>query len=279
MTRHRSFYEGSTAVVTGGASGIGRAIVSELVGRGCQVVVVDRQPLDSTEAGPVSRVEHLAVDVRDAAALEALAADVVQRWGGIDFWFNNAGIVIGAESHLLAAEYWHEVISVNLAGVVNGVVAAYPRMLSAGAGHIINTASAAGLAPAVFVPAYTASKHAVVGLSRALRAEAADHGVRVSVLCTGAVDTPILDSPPPGEGAWLTGREYMRLARFRLASPESVARAALRGVERNRAVIATGSARVAWWMDRLSPSLVDRSNASLARRVRRALYESPGEVR
>ncbi len=271
-------FNGSTAVVTGGASGIGAALVHELVRQGCHVVVVDLRPPEPLDSLPSSGVQFIAMDVRDAAAIDSLAADVVQDRGRIDLWFNNAGIVFGGESHLLRTDHWNEVISVNLEGVINGVVAAYPRMVSAGGGQIVNTASAAGLVPAVFVPAYTASKHAVVGLSRALRAEGTAHGVKVSVLCPGAVDTPILDAEPPAnlpvEGAGLSGREYMGLARLRLASPESVARAALRGVQRNRAVIVTGSARAAWWIDRVSPSIIDRSNASLAKRVRQVLHGS-----
>ena len=100
---------------------------------------------------------------------------------------------MGGSTHELDSSHWDRIIDINIKGVVNGVLTAYPLMVAQGDGHIVNTASGAGLAPAVLTVAYTTTKHAVVGLSTALRPEAALHGVRVSVLCPGAVDTPILD--------------------------------------------------------------------------------------
>ena len=115
--------------------------------------------------------------------------------------FNNAGVALGGPTHELTAAHCDRVLDVNLRGVINGVLAAYPRMVGQGHGHIVNTASAAGLVAPPFVMAYAAGS-TVVGLSLALRPEAALHGVRVSVLCPGAVDTPILDrglDPGPAE--------------------------------------------------------------------------------
>ena len=171
------------------------------------------------------------------AAVEGLVADVVDRHGRIDLLFNNAGIVIGGRTDEMGVEHWERVLDVNLMGVVNGVAAAYPVMVEQGHGHIVNTASTAGFAPAVLVAAYSASKHAVVGLSGALRAEAAHYGVRVSVLCPGSVDTPILDEPAPADLAplaspVLTGREYMKFVGLKPIPPEQFAHAALHGVAR-----------------------------------------------
>jgi short-subunit dehydrogenase len=146
-------------------------------------------------------------------------------------------------------------------------------MITQGHGHIVNTASTAGLAPAVMVAAYSASKHAVVGLTGALRAEAAMYGVRVSVVCPGAVDTEILDRPPPGDLAPLaspvmTGREYMATVGLKPIPAADFARSALRGVARNRAVIVSpASARAVWYLQRIAPGLVDLAGRRTARRV------------
>ena len=165
--------------------------------------------------------------MRDAVAVQALVDEVAVRHGRLDFMFNNAGIVIGGRTDEMSREHWDRVIDVNLKGVVNGVVAAYPLMVSQGHGHIVNTASTAGLAPAVLVAAYSASKHAVVGLTGALRPEAARFGVRVSVMCPGAVDTPILDAGPPADlppltSPVMTGREYMAAVGLRRFPPSGL---------------------------------------------------------
>jgi NAD(P)-dependent dehydrogenase (short-subunit alcohol dehydrogenase family) len=287
MRTDRVFLD-KVAVVTGGASGIGRALGAELVQRGASVVLADldggaahRAAVDVGKGLANGRVVGVEVDVRDAASVQAMVDRVVADHGRIDLLFNNAGIVIGGVSHTLDPSYWRRVIDVNLMGVVNGVVAVYPHMVAQGRGHIVNTASTAGLAPAVFVAAYTASKHGVVGLTTALRPEAAAHGVRVSVLCPGAVDTPILDNQPPADlprqlGLHLTGRAYMKVIGLRLMTPERFAASALRGVARNRAIIVVpGSARAAWWMNRLSPSLFDRVGRLMARRVTKAMQPTP----
>src|SRR5439155_3591830 len=135
---------------------------------------------------------------------------------------------------------WHKVFDVNLRGVVNGVQAAYPVMLRQGYGHIVNTASAAGLFPTPTVVSYCAAKHAVVGLSTALRVEAAAAGVRVSVLCPGAVRTPILEGGGKyGKVLQAVPPEVMKAhwERVRPMPADRFAAEALRAVARNRAVI------------------------------------------
>ena len=171
--------------------------------------------------------------------------------------------------------HWQRMIDVNVVGVVNGVRAAYPVMMAQGHGHIVNTASGAGLAPPVLVVAYAMTKHAVVGLSTSLRPEAAGFGVRVSVLCPGAVDTPILDKGPPADlppraSVPITGREYMDLVGLTPMPAGRFARRALRGVARNKAIIVVpGSAKALWYLQRLSPGAIDRVGRSTARRISR----------
>jgi NAD(P)-dependent dehydrogenase (short-subunit alcohol dehydrogenase family) len=278
VLRKPASFRDRVAVVTGGASGIGLAIAAGLAARGARVVLADVNRERLERAATLTRsVATVQLDVRDAAAVEGLVADVVARHGRIDLLFNNAGIVIGGRTDEMGVEHWERVLDVNLMGVVHGVAAAYPLMVEQGHGHIVNTASTAGLAPAVLVAAYSASKHAVVGLSGALRAEAAQYGVRVSVLCPGSVDTPILDEPAPSDLAplaspVLTGREYMKFVGLKPIPPEQFAQAALRGVARNRAVIvAPASAKAVWYLQRVAPGLVERAGRRTMRRVTREL--------
>ncbi len=284
-------FDGETAIVTGGASGIGFAFGAELAARGATVVLADRDgdaaaeraaELDRSRKGSVRGVE---LDVRDEDAVRAVVVDTIDRSGAVDLLFNNAGISAGGPTHELTGEHWDRVIDVNLRGVVNGVLAAYPLMIEQGHGHIVNTASGAGLVAPPFVTAYAATKHAVVGLSLGLRPEAALHGVRVSVLCPGAVETPILDRPPepglpPTASAPVTAREYLAVVRQKPVPAERVARRALDGVRRNRAVIvAPPSAATLWYLHRVSPWLALRVTGMLARKVDRELVRPNTRLR
>jgi NAD(P)-dependent dehydrogenase (short-subunit alcohol dehydrogenase family) len=192
----RSFHD-AVAIVTGGASGIGAALGRELAHQGARVVLADRQlelasEVVATINGAGGKAEAVELDVRDAIAFDAVVALTIERHGRLDYLFNNAGIAIGGEMREYRLDDWRDVVDVNLMGVVHGVQASYGRMIAQGYGHIVNTASVAGLLPSPFMGSYTTTKHAVVGLSRALRAEAARYGVRVSTLCPGVIRTPIL---------------------------------------------------------------------------------------
>jgi NAD(P)-dependent dehydrogenase (short-subunit alcohol dehydrogenase family) len=270
-----------TAIVTGAASGIGRALSAALVARGTQVVLADVDAAGVDDAartlGATGTVEAAALDVRDTDAFAALVARTVERHGGIDYLFNNAGISIGGPTHELTAAHWERIIDVNLRGVVNGLLAAYPVMVEQRRGHLVNTASGAGLVAPPFVTAYAATKHAVVGLSTGLRPEAALHGVRVSVVCPGSIETPILDRPvdpdlPLTRSAPVTARRYLAAVKQRPSSADRFAERVLRQVARNRGIIVEPpNARALWYLQRLSPRLVDTVGRSLARRVDRDL--------
>jgi NAD(P)-dependent dehydrogenase (short-subunit alcohol dehydrogenase family) len=193
----KAAWQGKVAFVTGGASGIGRALCEELAARGAEVVVADRQAALAEEVargirGHGGRASACELDVCDAEAFRKAAASTIAKSGQIDYLFNNAGIAVGGEVANYKAADWDDVIDVNLRGVAYGVSAVYPHMMSRGRGHIVNTASVAGLLPPPEAVSYTATKHAVVGLSRALRIEASRYGVRVSALCPGVIRTPIL---------------------------------------------------------------------------------------
>jgi NAD(P)-dependent dehydrogenase (short-subunit alcohol dehydrogenase family) len=270
-------------VITGGASGNGRAMAAELVHSGAHVVIAD---IEGAEAGAEALEPSVAdggsvtgrvLDVTDADAFRSVVDEVISRFGRLDLLLNNAGISLGGPTHELTEAHWRRVIDVNLQGVVNGVLAAYPRMIEQRSGQIVNTASGAGLVAPPFVAAYAATKHAVVGLSTALRPEAALHGVKVNVLCPGAVETAILDRPPPadlpvGKSAPVTAREYLAVVRQRPVPADRFARLALRAIAADRGVIVVPrAARSLWYLHRLSPALTLRATGFLAKRVDRRL--------
>ena len=191
----RMQYDDKIAIVTGAASGIGRALSEELARRNAEVVLADRQESVALEAAASiraagGRARGVALDVRDAGAFQQLAEATAQRCGRIDLLFNNAGIVVGGEARHYAVQDWDDVFDVNVRGVAYGVQAVYPIMIAQGFGHIVNTSSTAGIM-AIPEGSYTASKYAVTGLSRALRIEAKRQGVNVSMLCPGPIRTPM----------------------------------------------------------------------------------------
>ncbi|WP_448642383.1 SDR family NAD(P)-dependent oxidoreductase [Geodermatophilus sp. URMC 63] len=258
------------AIVTGGASGIGRALGAALVRRGDQVVLADvdgaaaegtAEGLRATGPGTATAA---AVDVRDADAVAALVDETAERHGRLDLLVNNAGLGIGGPVEELSPAHWDRTVDVNLRGVVHGVQAAYPLMLRQGHGHIVNTASLAGLLPGPGMAPYATTKWAVVGLSLSLRGEAARRGVRVSVVCPGGIDTPILDKGMPADlprvptaEATDTRAAITRMSGGRLYPADALATDVLRGIDRNRAlIVAPRQARVLWRLMRLSPALL-----------------------
>jgi len=220
-------------------------------------------------------VSGVALDVADAGAVAELIGRVADDHGHLDLLFNNAGVGVWGDVADLTLAHWNRAIDVNLKGVVHGVVAAYPLMVRQGRGHIVNTASLAGLVPGPLLTPYAMTKHAVVGLSTGLRVEAAAHGVRVSVVCPGIIETPLLDkgNPPdlPATGPLPDGRKMLTRSMGRPYPAASLADDVLAGVARNRAFIVTPRhARAAWALYRLSPELVVRSLPPLLRRTLRA---------
>jgi NAD(P)-dependent dehydrogenase (short-subunit alcohol dehydrogenase family) len=274
---------GQVAFVTGGASGIGRALSGALVARGARVVVAD---INASAAAAVAgqldgrgpgSATSLSLDVADARGFEDAVARVHTDNGRLDLLFNNAGIGVGGPVEELALAHWERTLDVNLRGVVHGVRAVYPLMLAQRSGHIVNTASLAGLLPFPLGVPYAMTKHAVVGLSVSLRSEAAAYGVRVSAVCPGVIDTPLLDSegPPdlPRTKVAGRGREmFLHSNRGPAYPPERLAEDVLRGVQRNQAIIvAPGRARTAWLANRIAPRLVERAYARELTWARRQL--------
>lgn len=277
-----SYFTGKSAIVTGGASGIGKALVGALVRRGARVTVADideggaKSVADALSAHAPGRAFAAALDVTDADAFAAVVAQVTAEHGHVDLLFNNAGIGMGGPVADMTLEHWNRAIDVNLRGVVHGVAAVYPAMVRRAKGHIVNTASLAGLLPGPMLTPYAMTKHGVVGLSTSLRGEAAQHGVRVSVICPGVIDTPLLDkgNPPdlPPTVEMPDGRAMLEKAIGKAYSPELLAEDVMRGVAANRAyIVSPRHARVAWRLFRVSPELMVRTLPAGVRRLLRSL--------
>jgi len=254
-------FTGKQAIVTGAGSGIGAALCRALVAAGAEVVCTD---IDADAAEATARslgARSAPLDVTDAGAVQRTVDDVVARSGRLDLMFNNAGISWGGDTELLTLDQWNTIIDINIRGVVHGVAAAYPQMIRQGHGHIVNTASMAGLTAAGLVTSYVMTKHAVVGLSLALRSEAVAHGVGVLAVCPGAVETPILDK---GAVGGFVGRNYYLGTKGMSTAYDAdrLARDTLRAVERNKAVLVRPrSAHGAWLFARLAPGLMQRAAA------------------
>ena len=271
-------FRDKTAIVTGGASGIGKGLCEELGKYGAHVVVAD---LNGEEARNVAknlkssggRAEAVKLDVTNEEDVRGLVDETTANSGRLDYIFNNAGIGIGGEVQDMDLDHWKRIVDVNQWGVVYGTLAAYKAMVKQGSGHIVNTASGAGLVPSPLLTAYSMTKHAVVGLSTGLRAEGAELGVKVSVVCPGFIDTPIFDST-----------EYVNTSKevsmsvvpsgLKAMTGADCARAALRGVAHNRGIIPVQApAYVLWWLNRLSPRLMDAISQKSIKRYREAVQE------
>ena len=255
-------FTGKQAIVPGAGSGIGAALARALVAAGADVSCtdIDGEAAERTAAaatGPGTAC-FARLDVTDAAAVQAAVDEVVSRTGRLDLMFNNAGIVWGGDTELITLDQWNAIIDVNIRGVVHGVAAAYPVMIRQGHGHIVNTASMAGLAATGLLTSYVMSKHAVVGLSLALRSEAAGHGVGVLAVCPGAVQTPILDKGAVGDFA---GRSFFLEGQGtkNAYDPDRLARETLHAVERNRALLVVPKTAYAEWLfARIAPNTLQR---------------------
>jgi NAD(P)-dependent dehydrogenase (short-subunit alcohol dehydrogenase family) len=246
---------GRIAAITGAGGGIGAALARACAEAGMDVALADvEEARVAAVAEEIRRLGRralaLPVDVRHSEAVDAFAARTFAELGGCDLVCNNAGVLVLGLTHQRSLEDWSWVLSVNLWGVIHGVRAFVPRLIEQGrGGHVVNTASIAGLVPAPANGAYTASKYAVVGLSECLRLDLASFGIGVSVLCPGPVKTGILKSErnrPAELGSSKLSREDALAvmqggdaANQTFIEPERAARAVLEAVRRDEPYVIT----------------------------------------
>ncbi len=253
-------------LVTGAGSGIGRATAAAFAAGGATVVAadIDIEAAEKTaalcaERGGSARAERC--DVTDPAALAALA----ECTGPVDVLVNNAGVGMTGRFADMSVEDWRWIRSVNLDGVVHACAAFGPPMIARGSGQVVNVSSGLAYTMRATEGAYVATKAAVLALSRCLRADWAPHGVGVTAVCPGVIDTPIV-----GATRYLGSRGDDR-TRHRIEKifrrghpPETVARAIVAAAERNPAVVPVGwEARLGWHLQRITPLAVQDRLARL----------------
>jgi 3-oxoacyl-[acyl-carrier protein] reductase len=249
---------GKRALVTGAASGIGRAIALALARQGVELFLVDiDEPKLRASASAAekfgSRVVVGVCDLSQSAQIAVTVNNCQAAFGGLDILVNSAGVLHYGPADQLSSDCWDALMSVNLLAPIQLVRGLLPLMTLQDESHIVNVCSVLGLVPGRKVMAYQTSKFAMVGFSLALRTEYAARNVGVTALCPGLVDTPMLDKFGPG---WL--RKSVCLGPLSLVtSPEAVARKAISSIRGNRGlVIVSLGGQLIWRLYRLFPALV-----------------------
>jgi 3-oxoacyl-[acyl-carrier protein] reductase len=223
---------GKSAIVTGAASGMGRATAHLLADEGANVAVVDigdervRVVVDEIIAAGGTAI-GIASDITDAAALDALVAEVVASFGGIDILVNNAGVSLVTSAFSEADEFntgWDRTLAVNLSAQVQLIRRALPHLKASGAGRVVNVASTEAIVATAGLAAYTASKHGVVGLTKSMAVELGRHGITVNCICPGPINTG-MTAPIPDEAKATYAHRRVPLRRY--GEPEEVAHATL----------------------------------------------------
>lgn len=262
MSKARAL-NGKLTLITGAGSGIGRATALRLGGLGARLILCDRNAdaLAETVAllGDTASVPRCeTADVSDWPAMQALAKMVHDEYGPLDILVNNAGVATAGDFLSTPIEDWHWVMGINLMGVVHGCKAFGARMAEARRGHIVNVASAAGYYAAPDMSAYSASKHAVMGLSESLRLEMAAHGVGVSAICPGVINTNIVASSRMHGATAQAQDKLVGFYKRRNYGPEHVADAIVDAILKNRAVVPVSPEAWALYAGkRLTPGAMD----------------------
>ncbi|MDE2669565.1 MAG: SDR family NAD(P)-dependent oxidoreductase [Chloroflexota bacterium] len=252
---------GKVAVITGGGSGIGRCMALAFADEGMDIAIGDIEPGPGEAVAEEVRAKgqraiSVTCDVTDLDSVRALAETTKAELGAYHVVCNNAGVISGGPTAEMSAAEWDWVLDVDLQGVVNGVIAFLPGLVEQGEGHIVNTASIAGLVPmaAPGVINYTTAKYGVVGITETLHDELAPTGVGASALCPGVVNTRISQSArnrPEAAGGPVSeedmgpplelppGMEMPRIIGANIREPEEMAARVVEGVKANDLYIVT----------------------------------------
>lgn len=251
---------GKKVLITGGASGIGKALALRFAAEGSELVLVDidEDGLDKAACEIASmggKCSTYRTDTMDRTQVERLQAKVKDEVGAPEVVVNVAGIAIIAPFEEITLDVWERVVGIDLMGYIYITYYFLPDMIARGSGHIANVASAAGLFGMPFQAPYSAAKFGVVGMSEVLRWEMARHGIGVTTICPGAINTPIVES------ASCIGFDEAKVRRSGYAiaaSPERLAQAVVKGIKKDSALVVYPSfVRLVWLVKRLSPRLAD----------------------
>ena len=251
----KNFFSHSVVVVTGGASGIGKEMVKQIVPSGAQVIVVGRTKKTGKAFVKELKkdgydIEFEQVDMTDAKKVEAMFEGIISTYGRVDYMINNAGIFMGGEIRDTKLKHWYEVLDNNIHATINGTHFAYQCMIKQGYGHIVNVASTAGLIPVPAMGIYGASKYAIVGLTHELRNEAKAFGVKVSVVCPTIINTPLYDTAIYNN----VDTQKALQSRGSQQTPEKAAKKIIGGVMKNKATIHTAlRTHFIWTIYRIAP--------------------------
>lgn len=264
QTGSGGYFAGKRCLLTGAASGIGRATALRLAAQGAELYLTDRdadglaQIVADARALGAQVAEHRALDLVEYHEVAAFAADIHTRHPSMDVVMNIAGISVWGTVDQLTHEQWSKIVAINLMGPIHVIEAFIPPMLAAGrGGHLVNVSSAAGLVGLPWHGAYSASKFGLRGLSEVLRFDLDRHRIGVSVVVPGAVKTPLVDTVEIAG----VDRDHPEVARWverfsgHAVSPERAAEKILSGVSKNRFLIYTSPdiwalyafKRLAWW--------------------------------
>jgi short-subunit dehydrogenase len=250
---------GKTALVTGAASGIGRAIASRLAAEGVQLFLVDINEVGLAKVVDDLQREGAPVigrrcDVAEPREISATVAEILSRWGGVDILVNNAGITYYGRTERMSAEHWDKLLRVNLLSHIQFTRELLPSLLARPQAHVLNVCSMFGLVGMPKLAAYTTTKFAMVGFSDSLRAEYGREGLGVTALCPGFVDTNLFASAPLGEKQQAP---KIPPAIF-CTTPEKVARAAVKAIRRDRRMVVISPwAKFLVSVKRLVPGIMD----------------------
>lgn len=240
------------AMITGAASGIGRAIALALAEKGANLWLVDKDEMGLTKTGEVAKtfdvkVKSTVCDLADPSQVSACVEAVLSTWGYLNILVNSAGVIQYGRMHQIASEDWNRTIAINLLAPMQLVRELLPTLAAQDEAHILNVCSFIGLVPFQKVGGYQTSKFGLVGFTQALRSDYTCHGIGVTALCPGFVKTPLLENLERHVPAWMC------------TTTEEVARIALAAMRNNRGlVVNTPVALLAWWMTRLFPGMMDR---------------------
>jgi len=256
---------GRRVLVTGGASGLGAAFVAAFLARGDRVVIADLQaPVDPAL---VAGAESIRLDVTSDADWAAALAWVEERWGGLDVLVNNAGIAAGGRIDVIGIDEWQRVLDINLLGVVRGCRTFVPMMKAQGSGHIVNTASLAGLVHPPAMASYNAAKAGVVALSETLSYELDPFGILVSAVCPGFIRTPLASSISGSDAA--ANQVAGRLIEKSPYTAEQVATAVMKGIdEQSMVIVPDEAAQLAVWAKANDRPTYDQEQRSFAARIK-----------